>query len=360
MNQGDKILVTGAGGLIGSAVVQYYLRQGYENINGVDNNSRSEFFGPKGDTTKAIEALGTRTQFRNFNIDIANRISVRELFVKHGPFKLVVHTAAQPSHDLAAKIPFRDWDVNANGTFNLLEATRQFSPEAVFVFTSTNKVYGDNPNLVPLVEKGKRFDFDLSKQSRGITSEGVTEDMSLDNTTHSLFGVSKAAADLAVQEYGKYFGLKTGVFRGGCLTGPQHAAVELHGFLSYIVGCAVNGSPYTIFGYKGKQVRDQIHSADVARAIDAFAQNPRAGEVYNLGGGRQNAVSMIETIEMLERDFGRKLKWTYDEKNRVGDHICYYTDMSKFKRDYPGWKMMKGLTEIVAEIVEEKERKRQE
>src|SRR3989339_2165815 len=343
MIESKKVLVTGAGGLIGSAVVKYYLRQGYENILGIDNNSRMEFFGKGGDTTKSVEALSQRSQFKNFPIDIADREAVMGFFRKNGPFGLVVHTAAQPSHDLAAKIPLRDWDVNANGTFNMLEAFRRFSPEGTLVFLSTNKVYGDNPNKVPMVEKETRWDFDLSKPARGISTEGVTEDMSLDHTTHSLFGVSKAAADLAVQEYGRYFGLNTGVFRGGCLTGPQHSAVELHGFLSYIVGCAVDGKPYNILGYKRKQVRDQIHSADVARAIDTFAQNPKQGAVYNLGGGRQNAISMMETIGMLDKDFGLKLNWTYNEQNRKGDHTCYFTDMGKFMRDYPSWNITKGL-----------------
>src|SRR3989339_1927967 len=350
MIESKKVLVTGAGGLIGSAVVKYYLRQGYENILGIDNNSRMEFFGKGGDTTKSVEALSQRSQFKNFPIDIADREAVMGFFRKNGPFGLVVHTAAQPSHDLAAKIPLRDWDVNANGTFNMLEAFRRFSPEGTVVVLSTNKVYGDNPNKVPMVEKETRWDFDLSKPARGISTEGVTEDMSLDHTTHSLFGVSKAAADLAVQEYGRYFKLNTGVFRGGCLTGPKHSGAVLHGFLAYLIKAIKQGITYQIYGYKGKQVRDNIHAYDLVNAFYHFYQNPRCGEVYNIGGSRFSNCSMLEAINLCEEICGKKLNYEYVDQNRAGDHIWWISNVSKFKLHYPEWDFKYDIKAILQEI----------
>ena len=354
-----RALVTGSGGLIGSETSRFLLERDYEVI-GVDNNMREYFFGNKGDTTGNVEWLRNNYQnFQNTRADIRSS-EINPIFRYEGPFDLIVHTAAQPSHDWAAKEPKTDFEVNANGTLNLLEAMREYSPNATFIFTSTNKVYGDAPNNIPLKETETRWDYDLQgdfqrpELRRGVTGEGINELLTLDQSTHSLFGVSKAAADLLVQEYGKYFGLKTGAFRGGCLTGPQHSAVELHGFLNYIVDCAITGEPYTIFGYKGKQVRDQIHSSDVANAFWEFHQNPRPGEVYNLGGCRENAASMQEIITTLDKDFGLKLNHSYSDENRIGDHICYYSDMSKFKEHYPNWKIRKSLKDIIREIVDTK------
>lgn len=277
-----------------------------------------------------------------------------DFFRKNAPFDLVIHTAAQPSHDWAAREPFTDFDVNAVGTLNLLESFRLYSPENVFIFTSTNKVYGDNPNKAKLIELEKRYDFAPEQTISGITNKGINEEMSLDDCKHSLFGASKVAADVLAQEYGKYFGLNVGVFRGGCLTGPQHSAVELHGFLAYLVDCAIKGRQYTIFGYKGKQVRDQIHSFDVVNAFWHFYQNPRKGEAYNIGGTRKNAISILETIDLLEKEFDLHLDFGYSEKNRAGDHICYYTDMSKFISHYPEWSITKDLVAITDEIVRAK------
>ncbi|MBU2522992.1 MAG: SDR family NAD(P)-dependent oxidoreductase [Nanoarchaeota archaeon] len=349
-----KILVTGAGGLIGSETCRFYLERGAK-VRGVDNNMRKYFFGKGGDTSNNISALKKEyKKFSNQAIDIRNRDAILNLFKNHGPFDLIIHTAAQPSHDWAAREPFTDFDVNANGTLNLLEAFRQHSPKGVFIFTSTNKVYGDNPNNAALIETKTRYDYAPKQTLLGVSSKGIDEQMSLDRCKHSLFGASKAAADIMVQEYGKYFGLKTGVFRGGCLTGPQHSAVELHGFLTYIVDCAFKKKPYKIFGYKGKQVRDHIHSIDVVRAFDCFFKNPKNGEVYNIGGTKQNSASILEVIEILKKDFGLELNYKYAGQNRIGDHICYYTNMSKFMKDYPGWKRTKSLKEIIREIVEKK------
>ena len=319
-----RVLVTGSAGLIGSEAVEFFDRLGFD-VHGVDNNMRADFFGPGGDTTwnrQRLEASCRR--YTHHDLDIRDRDGVDAL-VRAGAHELVIHAAAQPSHDLAASRPFDDFDVNAGGTLNLLEATRRHSPDAVFITVSTNKVYGDNPNRVALTELDTRWDY-----ADPALSEGIDETMSLDHCTHSVFGVSKVAADVLTQEYGRYFGLRTGTFRGGCLTGPHHSGVELHGFLSYLVHTALREGPYTIFGYKGKQVRDQIHSADVISAFWAFAQDPQPGEAYNLGGGKANAASLLECVDLIaDASGGKRPVLTYDEHARVGDHICYYSDMAQ-------------------------------
>lgn len=342
-----KILVTGSSGLIGSEAVAHFDQQGHEVV-GVDNNMRREFFGPAGDTLWNLERLKRETKrFRHFPLDIRDRAAIEVLFTTHR-FEKIVHCAAQPSHDKAREIPLLDFEVNALGTVYLLEATRRHCPEAVFVFLSTNKVYGDAPNEIPLKELESRWDY-----ARPEDLEGVTEHCRIDRTLHSLFGASKAAADLAAQEYGRYFGMKVGVFRGGCLTGPAHSGVELHGFLSYLVKVTLEGGTYSVFGYKGKQVRDNIHSHDVVRAIEEFAANPRPGEVYNLGGGRGNSISMLEAIGQVEALTGRKLNWRYAEEARRGDHICYISNMAKFRSHYPRWGITRTLPAILEEMVAE-------
>lgn len=313
---------------------------------GVDNNMRADFFGPKGDTTWNQQRLERECKhFTHLSLDIRDRQGVDNLFAESS-FDLIIHAASQPSHDLAARRPFDDFDVNAGGTLNLLEACRRHAPEAVFVFVSTNKVYGDRPNTIKLKELDTRWDYDDPRYELGIP-----EDFPVDQSLHSLFGASKLAADVMTQEYGRYFGLKTGVFRGGCLTGPHHSGVELHGFLNYLVFVALREGPYKIFGYKGKQVRDQIHSHDVINAFWQFAQEPRPGEIYNLGGGKANAASLIECVDMIEQRTGKRPELSYTEENRVGDHICYYTDMSKFHRHYPDWKPEFDLGQIIDEMV---------
>jgi CDP-paratose 2-epimerase len=340
-----KVLVTGSSGLIGSEAVEHFDRQGHEVI-GVDNNMRRVFFGPTGDTLWNLERLKRSTKrFTHAALDIRDRAAIEEL-LRAQRFDLIVHCAAQPSHDKAREIPVLDFEVNALGTVNLLEATRQHSPEAVFVFLSTNKVYGDAPNEIPLKELEKRYDY-----ARPEDYDGIDETCRIDRTLHSLFGASKAAADLVAQEYGRYFKMNVGIFRGGCLTGPSHSGVELHGFLSYLVKVTLSGGTYSIFGYKGKQVRDNIHSYDVVRAIEEFAANPRPGEVYNLGGGRANSISMLEAIEGIEQMSGKKLAWRYVEEARKGDHICYISNLGKFKKDYPNWKITHGLDTILEEII---------
>lgn len=274
-------------------------------------------------------------------------------FFKEHRFDQIVHCAAQPSHDRAATIPFLDFEVNALGTLNLLEATRQHCPEAVFIHVSTNKVYGDAPNEIPLSEKEKRYDYERPEDYHGIN-----EECRIDRCLHSLFGASKTAGDIVAQEYGRYFGLKVGIFRGGCLTGPSHSGVELHGFLSYLVHVAVTGKPYTIFGYKGKQVRDQIHSYDVIRAFDAFAADPRPGEVYNIGGGRGNAASVLECIDFISELSGYSVKWTYQERNRIGDHVCYISDLRKLKSHFPVWSITRSLPDILREMISAEEARR--
>ena len=340
-----KVLVTGSSGLIGSEAVEHFDRQGHEVV-GVDNNMRRVFFGPAGDTLWNLERLkGVTKRFTHAALDIRDRTAIEELF-RTRRFDLIVHCAAQPSHDKAREIPLLDFEVNALGTVNLLEATRQHSPEAVFLFLSTNKVYGDAPNEIPLKELERRYDY-----ARAEDFAGVAETCRIDQTLHSLFGASKAAADLVAQEYGRYFNMKVGIFRGGCLTGPSHSGVELHGFLSYLVKVTLIGGRYSVFGYKGKQVRDNIHSHDVARAIEEFAANPRPGEVYNLGGGRVNSISMLEAIERVEQMTGRKLDWRYVDEARKGDHICYISNLGKFQSHYPDWKITRGLDAILEEII---------
>ena len=340
-----KVLVTGSSGLIGSEAAEHFDRQGHEVV-GVDNNMRRVFFGPAGDTLWNLERLKSVTRrFTHAALDIRDRTAIGELF-RMQRFDLIVHCAAQPSHDKAREIPLLDFEVNALGTVNLLEATRQHSPEAVFVFLSTNKVYGDAPNEIPLAELEKRYDY-----ARAENFGGITENCRIDQTLHSLFGASKAAADLVAQEYGRYFNMKVGIFRGGCLTGPSQSGVEMHGFLSYLVKATLNGERYSVFGYKGKQVRDNIHSHDVVRAIEEFAANPRPGEVYNLGGGRTNSISMLEAIERIEQMTGHKLDWRYVDEARKGDHICYISNLGKFQSHYPNWKITRGLDMILEEII---------
>jgi len=341
-----KILVTGSSGLIGSEAVEHFDKQGHV-VYGVDNNMRQVFFGPLGDTTWNMERLKEVTsRFTHVELDIRNREKVFDLFKTHR-FDMIIHCAAQPSHDKAASIPLLDFEVNAVGTVHLLEATRQCCPEAVFIHMSTNKVYGDAPNELPLTESATRYDY-----ARPEDYHGISESCRIDQSLHSLFGASKVAADVMAQEYGRYFGLKVGIFRGGCLTGPSHSGVELHGFLSYLVRVAVRGQPYVVYGYKGKQVRDQIHSVDVIRLFEAFARNPRQGEPYNLGGGRQNSASVLECIAAVEKLTGRKVQWRYVEQNRRGDHICYVSDLRKIKAHFPEWSVTRSLDDILKEMVE--------
>jgi CDP-paratose 2-epimerase len=339
-----KVLVTGSSGLIGSEAVEYFDKQGHSVVC-ADNNMRREFFGPPGDTLWNLERLKNATrQFTPVALDIRDREGVMALFAANR-FDLIIHCAAQPSHDKAADIALLDFEVNAMGTVNLLEATRQHCRDAAFIFMSTNKVYGDAPNEKPLRETETRYDY-----SDPADFEGIDENCRIDRTTHSLFGASKAAADIYAQEYGRYFGMGVGIFRGGCLTGPSHSGVELHGFLSYLLKVALSGKAYTVFGYKGKQVRDNIHSFDVVRAFEEFARNPRPGEVYNLGGGRANSVSMLEAIAQIEALTGRKINWTYSEKARKGDHMCYISNLAKFKSHYPGWDLTRSLDSILEEM----------
>jgi len=340
------ILVTGSSGLIGSEAVEHFDRQGHHII-GADNNMRREFFGPAGDTLWNLERLKSSTQrFTHVDLDIRDRRGIEKLF-RSNRFDLIVHCAAQPSHDKAADIALTDFEVNAVGTVNLLEATRQHCPEAVFFFMSTNKVYGDAPNEIPLVELETRYDY-----VRPEDFEGVNETCRIDRSMHSLFGASKAAADLVAQEYGRYFGMNVGIFRGGCLTGPSHSGVELHGFLSYLVKVTLKGGNYSVFGHKGKQVRDNIHSCDVVSAIEEFASNPRPGEVYNMGGGRENSVSMIEAIDLIQEKTGNRIQWTYKDEARKGDHICYISDLRKFQSHYRGWRITRSLNSILEEMVD--------
>lgn len=337
-----KAVVTGSGGLIGSECARMLAGEGWDVI-GIDNDMRREFFGAQGTTTPNVEWLRrTEPRYRHAGIDIRNRQAIRDLFEAERP-DFIIHTAAQPSHDKAAAIPYEDFDVNAAGTLNLLVAARDFCPDSPFCFTSTNKVYGDRPNHLPLVEKEKRYDY--------ASIEAIDESMSIDQCLHSLFGASKVAADVLCQEFGRYFGMPVGIFRGGCLTGPQHAAVELHGYLAYIVHCAVTGKRYTVYGYKGKQVRDQIHTRDVANLFLHFYRNPRCGEVYNLGGGRANSISILETVDILA-GLGYRLDYDYVDQNRKGDHICYISDLSKLRAHYPAWRLEYDLARIVSEIVE--------
>jgi len=336
-----KALVTGSGGLIGSECVRLLAAEGWSVV-GVDNDMRQRFFGPAGTTRPVVDELVRNLRsYRHVDLDIRDRQAVRGLFEAERP-DFIIHTAAQPSHDKAASIPYDDFDVNALGTMNILVAARDFCKESPLCFTSTNKVYGDRPNYLPLVELEKRYDY----PDRG----GIDESLSIDNCLHSIFGASKVAADVMCQEFGRYFQMPVGIFRGGCLTGPMHSAVELHGYLVYIVICAMTGREYTIYGYKGKQVRDQIHSRDVARLFLEFYHHPRCGEVYNLGGGRQNSISILETIDRLAA-MGYTLSHSYKPENRVGDHICYISDLTKLHSHFPNWRQEYTLDRILEEIV---------
>lgn len=342
---GKNILVTGSSGLIGSEVAAYFGAAGW-NVHGVDNNQRAVFFGPQGDTRwNQQRLLETVPRFRHYEADIRDRQRVLDLVAEVRP-DAIVHAAAQPSHDRAADIPFDDFDTNAGGTLNFLEAARRGCPDSPFVHMSTNKVYGDRPNTIRIKELETRWDYDDPAYENGID-----ESFSIDQSKHSLFGASKLAGDVMVQEYGRYFGMPTCVLRGGCLTGPNHAGVELHGFLSYLVKCNLEGREYKIFGYKGKQVRDNIHSLDVARFMAAFIAAPRVGEVYNLGGGKANSCSILEAFTIAEKFSGKKQVYSYLEDNRIGDHICYYSDLRKTRAHYPKWDITKSLETTFQEIV---------
>ena len=341
-------LVTGSAGLIGSEAVRLFADKGLDVV-GVDNDMRQTFFGASASTAANRRRLEADVgRYSHVDADIRDTAAMERLFAGHGnAIVAVVHTAAQPSHDWAARDPTTDFTINANGTLVLLEATRRHCPDAPFLFTSTNKVYGNAPNRLPLIEGETRWEVEAG---HAYAEHGIDESMSIDGTMHSLFGVSKAAADLMVQEYGRYFGMKTACFRGGCLTGPAHAGAELHGFLAYLVKCAATDSPYTVFGYKGKQVRDNIHAFDFVNALWHFFENPRAAEVYNLGGSRHSHCSMVEAIAMCETLTGRPMKWSYDETNRAGDHMWWVSDVKKFQDHYPAWRYRYNLETMLAEI----------
>jgi CDP-paratose 2-epimerase len=339
-----RILVTGSSGLIGSEVCLYFAGEGWE-IHGIDNNQREVFFGPKGDTRWNQRRLERMIKgFVHHELDIRDRQGILDILKQVRP-DAIVHTAAQPSHDLAASIPFDDFDTNAVGTLNLLEAVRQYAPESPFASMSTNKVYGDAPNELPLKELETRWEY-----ADEAYWNGIPETFRIDQSKHSIFGASKVACDVMVQEYGLYFGMPTCALRGGCLTGPSHSGVELHGFLSYLIKCNVTGTKYNVYGYKGKQVRDNIHSLDVARFIAAFIANPRAGEVYNIGGGRSNSCSILEAFAKIAAISGKPMVYEYQEQNRSGDHICYISDLRKMKEHHPGWDIRKSLDDIFLEI----------
>ena len=343
-----KILITGSSGLIGGEAFQYFGQKG-NFIVAIDNNMRREFFGEKGDTIWNLSIIGGKvgeSNFKHHNCDIRNYNDLEKIFSENRDIGAIIHCAAQPSHDKAKDFPLVDFGVNAVGTLNLLELTRIYCPDAAFVFMSTNKVYGDAPNEIEMIEKETRYEYSDPKYKNGIN-----ESMRIDQSTHSVFGASKVAADVMVQEYGRYFGLKTCVFRGGCLTGPTHSGVELHGFLSYLVKCVMYGTHYKIYGYRGKQVRDNIHSYDVITAMEEVIKNPISGSVYNMGGGIENNISVLEAIDIAEKISGKKLSFEYVDDNRIGDHICYISDLSKFKKDYPNWKITKSVRRIITEII---------
>lgn len=345
MKKLKKLLVTGSAGLIGSESVKFFAKRGFK-VYGIDNDMRAYFFGEEGSTKWNLERLKKEVKnYTHFNVDIRDNKKVEEIF-KENKFDLIIHTAAQPSHDWAAKEPLTDFSINATGTLILLENFRKYCPEAVFIFTSTNKVYGDNPNKLPFIEKRTRWE--LPRWHKYY--KGIDENMSLDNCLHSIFGASKVAADIMVQEYGRYFGLNTGVFRGGCLTGPAHSATQLHGFLAYLIKCIATGKKYTILGYKGKQVRDNIHSSDLVNAFWHFYKKPRKGEVYNIGGSRNSNISMMEAIEKIEKILGKKANIEYVDTPRRGDHIWYISDVSKFKSHYPKWDFEYDIDRIIEEI----------
>ncbi len=338
------LLVTGSCGLVGSEVSVYFSRQGFQVV-GIDSNHRAVFFGPEGDTSWVLSRLREQIPgYRHSSIDIRNRDELLP-FVEEVKPDFIIHTAAQPSHDRAATIPFLDFEVNAMGTLHLLEAARQSCPESPFVHMSTNKVYGDRPNSISLKELESRWDY-----ADPAYANGIAEDFSIDQSKHSLFGASKVAGDIMVQEYGRYFNMPTCCLRGGCLTGPNHSGVELHGFLSYLIKCNLEGREYSVYGYQGKQVRDNIHSQDVARFMHEFWKAPRVGEVYNLGGGKQNACSILEAFQTVEQHTSVPMKWRYSEENRIGDHICYYSDLRKMRAHYPSWDISLTLDNIFDEI----------
>lgn len=344
-----KVLITGSAGLIGSESVKFFCKKDFE-VFGIDNDMRSYFFGKEASTSWNRKKLQKeyKKQYTHYSFDIRNKKAIESLFQKE-KFDLIIHSAAQPSHDWAAKEPLTDFSINAQATLILLENFRKYSPEGVFIFSSTNKVYGDRPNSLPFIEIEERFELPQNH----IYYKGIDESMSIDNCVHSVFGASKVAADVMVQEYGKYFKLKTAVFRGGCLTGPAHSGARLHGFLAYLVKCVATGRAYTIYGYKGKQVRDNIHSFDLVNAFYNVYKKPRCGEVYNIGGSRFSNFSILEAIRSCEKLLKKKAKIKYDSKNRIGDHIWYISDVSKFKEHYPNWKYNYSAQMILEEICKE-------
>ena len=344
----DIAIITGSAGLIGAEATSFFVNKGFKVV-GIDNDMRKYFFGQEASTDWNRRILEeTFSEYTHYSVDIRSQKDINRIFAKYGTdIKSVIHAAAQPSHDWAAKEPMTDFTVNANGTLIMLEAARKYCPESSFIFTSTNKVYGDAPNFLPLVELETRWEIDENHQ---YYKNGIDENMSIDQCKHSLFGASKVAADVLVQEYGRYFGMKTGIFRGGCLTGGGHSGTELHGFLSYLMLCCLEGRRYTIFGYKGKQVRDNIHSRDLVNMLWHFHLNPRPGEVYNAGGSRHSNASMLEAVKLCEQISGKKLDYIYDETNRIGDHIWYISDVSKFKKHYPNWDYQYDLNDIISEI----------
>lgn len=346
----QTVIVTGSAGLIGSEASRFFHAQGFQVI-GIDNNMRAYFFGEGASTKWNQERLEKENQgYKHYSADIRDYAALEKIFAEYNTsIAAVVHTAAQPSHDWAAREPFTDFGVNATGTLNMLEATRNYCPDAVFIFTSTNKVYGDTPNFLPLVEKETRWEVD---EKHPFFEHGIDESMSIDQSKHSIFGASKAAADIMVQEYGRYFGMKTGIFRGGCLTGPAHSGAELHGFLAYLILCTVNHKHYNIFGYKGKQVRDNIHSKDLINAFWEFYKAPRSGEVYNMGGSRFANISMLEAIAMIEDISGEKLSYTVTDQNRSGDHIWYVSDVRKFQQHYPAWTYEYDMRRTITEMIQ--------
>jgi len=342
------VIVTGSGGLVGAETVRHFAPRA-EKVIGIDNDMRAYFFGEEASTSWAVKAHESDIpNYEHVHLDIRDSEAVDALLAAHNTeISLIVHTAAQPSHDWAAREPFTDFQVNANGTLNLLEATRQHAIEAPFIFTSTNKVYGDTPNRLPLIENETRWELDPSHEW---AEHGIPENMSIDHSTHSIFGASKVAADVLCQEYGRYFGMNTGVFRGGCLTGPGHSGAKLHGFLAYLMRCTATETPYTVFGYKGKQVRDNIHADDLVRAFEAFALDPKPGEAYNIGGSRHSNCSMLEAIDLCQDIAGKELQWTYQEENRVGDHMWWISDIRKFQSHYPSFSLEHDIRGILSAI----------
>jgi len=344
----SNVIITGSSGLVGSEAVSFFCEKQFD-VKGIDCDFRKYFFGEEASTDWKRKLLEEKfSRFEHSNIDIRDSNAIERIFDKYNSdIDLVIHTAAQPSHDWAAKEPVVDFNINANGTLNLLESTRKYAPNAVFIYTSTNKVYGDTPNRLPLYDKKRRWELE---NDHLFYEYGINEGMDIDNSVHSLFGVSKLSADLLVQEYGKYFGMKTACFRAGCITGPSHSSAQLHGFLAYLMKCAIIGKQYSIFGYKGKQVRDNIHCNDLVEAFYYFYKNPKLGEVYNIGGSRYSNCSILEAIDLCEEISGKKMKWIYEEKNRIGDHIWWISDIRKFKRHFPEWSLKYNVNDILIEL----------